>query len=285
MRFANIVGRAHLHLGEDRYVDIAEASGGAFPVEPSGCLDRWSEVSSWAAAFEETDADVRRYDAGMLGSPVPDPRQIFAVGLNYAKHVEEMGLAGSLSVPLTFAKFPSSITGPVGELVLPADTVDWEVELVAVVGRPAHKVSAEDAWGVLAGLALGQDYSERVGQMAGTPPQFSIAKSYPGFAPLGPVIVSIDEFRDRDNIALACTINGRQVQSASTRQMIHSIPRIIEHISSICPLRPGDLIFTGTPDGVGMGRTPTQYLKHGDVIVSSSPEIGELRQVARQNAA
>src|SRR5690606_10051176 len=121
-----------------------------------------------------------------LGAPVGRPGQIFAVGLNYASHAAETGLTGGVETPLTFTKFRSSITGPRGQLILPSDTVDWEVELVVVMGRHAYQVPEDDAWEFVAGLTLGQDLSERTGQMQGQPPQFSLAKSYPGFAPLGP---------------------------------------------------------------------------------------------------
>src|SRR5690606_24643304 len=121
-------------------------------------------------------------------------------------------------------------------------------------------------------------------QMQGQPPQFSLAKSYPGFAPLGPHLVTADEFADLDDIPLECRLNGKAVQSGSTRNLIHSIPRLIGHYSSICPLPPGDRTFTGTPDGVGMSRKPPVYLHDGDELVSSSPQIGQLVQRCRRAA-
>lgn len=282
MRFATIDGRGHLQVGPDEYVDIETASGGRLPSDPMSCIERWPDLRQWFDSEEHTFGAVVHASPAELGPPVPAPSQIFAVGLNYALHVAETGLAGDASAPLTFTKFASSITGPQTELTLPTDTVDWEVELVAVVGRSAHQVPVEQAWSVLAGVTLGQDLSERTSQMAGTPPQFSLGKSYPGFTPLGPVVVSLDELDDVDDVALECRLNDEIVQSASTRQMIHSIPQLVAHYSSVCTLRPGDLIFTGTPDGVGMGRVPPVYLRDGDELVSSSPQIGLLRQSCRR---
>lgn len=282
MRFANIAGRAQIQVEADRYVDIEHASGGRLPSDPMECLRRWDEVRAWADLAHWADDAVRAEAADALDAPVPLPSQLFAVGLNYALHAVETGMDAPQTTPLIFTKFASSITGPRGELELPGDTVDWEVELVVVIGKGGHRITADDAWDHIAGLTLGQDYSERTLQMAGTPPQFSLAKSYPGFAPLGPVLVTSDEFADRENISLDCVVSGTVVQSGSTAQLIHTIPALVEFLSSVTALSPGDLIFTGTPDGVGMGRSPQLYLKDGDVVVTSSPEIGTLEQRCRQ---
>lgn len=281
MRFASIDGRSHLNVGPGQYVDVATASGNSLPSDPHECLLRWEELKGWAATRRWTASEVTEAADSRLDPPVPRPRQILAVGLNYAQHAEETGLRGNDIAPLTFTKFASSITAPVSDLRLPSPTVDWEVELVVVVGREARHVAVDEAWDAVAGLTLGQDLSERTSQMAGNPPQFSLAKSHEGFAPIGPHMVTTDEFPDLDDITIECRVNDRLVQQGSTRQLVHSVPELIAYYSSICTLYPGDLIFTGTPDGVGMGRTPAEYLRDGDELVSESTHIGTLRQRCR----
>jgi 2-keto-4-pentenoate hydratase/2-oxohepta-3-ene-1,7-dioic acid hydratase in catechol pathway len=177
--------------------------------------------------------------------------------------------------PLTFTKFPSSIAGPSADIPLSGELVDWEVEIVAVVGRACSHVPVEEAWDVLAGLTLGQDVSDRLVQMTGTPPQFSLGKSFPSYAPIGPALVSIDSLADPDDIALWCDVSGERMQDSRSANLIFSIPTLVAYLSSICPLEPGDLVFTGTPDGVGMARG--RFLTPGDVVVSGAVGIGELR--------
>ena len=156
--------------------------------------------------------------------------------------------------------------------------VDWEVELVAVLGRPAHRVAAADAWSHVAGLTVGQDISERVLQLAATPPQFSLAKSYPNFGPVGPCLVTVDEFEDPDDLELGCSINGSTVQKGRTSDMIFGVAEVIERLSAVLPLAPGDVIFTGTPAGVGLGRAEPRWLQPGDELVSYVSGIGEICQ-------
>jgi len=148
--------------------------------------------------------------------------------------------------------------------VLPPGQVDWEVELVAVIGRHGHRVSREQAWDYVAGLSVGQDISERVLQLSGAPAQFSLGKSYPGFAPIGPVVVTPDELLDKDDLELGCSINGEQVQKGRTSEMVFSVPELVSRLSAVTPLLPGDVIFTGTPAGVGLGRSPQRFLAAGD---------------------
>lgn len=283
MRFATAGGRAHVNVGPEQYIDLAKASDGLLPSDPQACLERWNDVVSWAAATAWSKDQLVTLPDSALDAPVGAPGQIFAVGLNYSAHAEETALTGNTQ-PLTFTKFRSSIAAPRGDVGLPTDTVDWEVELVAVIGRHAHHIPEAEGWSVVAGLTLGQDLSERTGQMTGQPPQFSLAKSYPGFAPLGPHLVTLDSFENLDDIALECRVNGEVVQSGSTRHLIHSIPELISFYSSICPLSPGDLIFTGTPDGVGFGRQPAIYLRDGDELVTSSPQIGQMVHRCRRAA-
>jgi 2-keto-4-pentenoate hydratase/2-oxohepta-3-ene-1,7-dioic acid hydratase in catechol pathway len=259
-------------------VDVARASGGRLPPDVPTALGRLDELADWAATAPPTGPDwsaARRVSTVELGPPVPNPRQVFAVALNSRPHAAEAGFTPPAD-PLVFTKFPSCLTGPVTSVTLPAGTSDWEVELVAVVGRGGHRIPAERAWEALAGLTLGQDLSERVTQSRGVPAQFSLGKSFPGFGPTGPVLVTPDELPDE--VSFECSLNGETVQTGRSSEMIFSVAELVARISAVCPLLPGDLIFTGTPAGVGNRRDPPRYLRPGDVLVSRAGGIGELRQ-------
>ncbi|MFE7421152.1 fumarylacetoacetate hydrolase family protein [Rhodococcus sp. NPDC057529] len=276
MRIANVQGRLAIRT-ESGWVDVNSASSDRFSVDPQAVYARWDEFCEWAQDVP-ADAVAREVGAAELGSPVPAPGQIFAIGLNYDEHAAESRMDTPTAHPPIFTKFNSCITGPVGSIKLPADGhIDWEVELVAVIGRRAEKVSAADAWSYIAGLSVGQDISERRLQLAASPPQFSLAKSYPGFGPIGPWLVTPDEFADPDNLELGCSINGETVQKGRTRDLIFTVGQLIEQLSEVLPLMPGDAIFTGTPAGVGMGREPQRWLQDGDELVSYVEGIGEMR--------
>jgi 2-keto-4-pentenoate hydratase/2-oxohepta-3-ene-1,7-dioic acid hydratase in catechol pathway len=254
-------------------LDVERASGGRFGSDPQAVYEDWDAFAGWAASADFAGAEP--YDAGALGAPAPRPRQVFALGLNYAMHAREAGLELP-PMPLTFTKIPSCITGPDALVPVATDRVDWEVELVVVIGRTAHRVSADHAWGHVAGLTVGQDLSARDIQMLGSPPQFSLGKSFPGFGPTGPWLVTPDELSDPGDLAIACAVNGERVQHDRTSSMLFSIPETIARLSAICPLLPGDLIFTGTPAGVGNRMDPPRYLAPGDELVSTIEGIGSI---------
>lgn len=282
MRLANHDGRAVLVLPgtDDKAADVATASAGAFGPDLQGIYDRWDAFVSWAAEADLV-ADVV-LDRTRLGSPSPRPSQVVAIGLNYADHAAETGFEPPTDLPPVFTKFASSITGPYGEVSLPeGGHTDWEVEVVAVIGKQAHRVSAEEAWDHVAGLSVGQDLSERILQFVGQAPQFGFAKSYPGFAPIGPWLVTLDEVPDRDDLALGCAIDGQVVQDGRTSKLIFSIPRTIAKLSEVITLRPGDVIFTGTPDGVGLGMQPQRFLQPGETLRTWVEGIGEMEHTFR----
>jgi 2,4-didehydro-3-deoxy-L-rhamnonate hydrolase len=275
MRFANLAGRFAVHT-EAGALDVERVSAGRFGPSPDAVFERWDEFTAWAATAELAGGDT--YDQHDLGSPSPTPRQVFAIGLNYREHAGESGYAAPVGEPPVFTKFPSCIVGPHADVRLPSDgTTDWEVELVVVIGRTARNVSREDAARYVAGYTIGQDLSERKLQSAAVPPQFSLGKSLPGFGPVGPVLVTLEEFADPDDLALCCSVNGETLQQGRTRDMIFSVPELIAKLSATLPLRPGDLIFTGTPAGVGIGRKPPRFLRPGDELVSRIDGIGEMR--------
>lgn len=272
MRLANVHGRWHI-LTASGGADVAKASAGRYPADALGLLDRWAEFRDWASAADL--AGVAPVDAADFCAPVPGPRQVFAIGMNYRDHADETGL-GVPPAPSTFTKFPTCIVGPTAEVALPPGDVDWEVELVVIMGRTARRVPAERAWDFVAGLCVGQDLSERRMQLTPPSPQFSLGKSHPGFGPTGPVLVTVDELENPNDLVLGCILNGEEVQKGRTRDMIFPVPELIARLSAVVTLLPGDLIFTGTPAGVGLGRKPPRFLSPGDVLVSYIDQIGEI---------
>lgn len=273
MRLVNLAGRAGLDVN-GHFVDLEQQSQGRFSADPMDALRDWASIRTWADERSEAEAGPL-IDADELGPPVPRPTQVFAIGLNYRDHAEEASLPIP-ETPMVFTKFPTCLTGPNADVPLTGDRVDWEVEQVVVIGREASCVSQAEAWDFVAGMTAGQDISDRRLQFASKPPQFSLGKSARGFGPIGPALVSLDEFADPDDIALHCWVAGERMQSSRTSNLIFSVPRLIEYISSYCVLLPGDLIFTGTPGGVGSVREPRRYLAEGELIESEIEGIGRL---------
>ena len=278
MRIANLSGRLVLVSADGSgAVDVERASAGRFGPDVQAVYDRWTEFTGWAA-----DADLSGaapFALEDLGAPAPLPRQVLAIGLNYSEHAAESGFAVPDAPTVMFTKWASCLTGPVTTVELPTGGhTDWEVELVAVIGERAWQIDQADAWGHVAGLTVGQDLSERITQSAGPSPQFSLGKSLPGFGPMGPWLVTVDELEDPDDLELGCAIDGESVQKGRTRDLIFSVPAMIAKLSHKLPLLPGDVLFTGTPSGVGLGRNPQRFLQPGEELVSSISGIGELRQ-------
>jgi 2,4-didehydro-3-deoxy-L-rhamnonate hydrolase len=236
----------------------------------------WPQLSDWAAGRDLGDG--RPFLPGELLAPVPAPRQVFALGLNYRDHAAESAVEPPTE-PMVFTKFVTSLTGPAGTVALPSASVDWEVELVVVIGRTASRVPADRGWTYVAGLTVGQDLSDRALQFADSPPQFSLAKSYRGFGPIGPYVVDPGEVPDPDDLAIACSVNGEPMQSDRTSSMIFGVGEIVARLSRVVPLLAGDIIFTGTPAGVGFARTPPRYLRPGDELVSRIEGLGEMTHI------
>jgi 2,4-diketo-3-deoxy-L-fuconate hydrolase len=273
LRLANHDGRAVLVLG-DEVADVAAASGGGFGPDTSALYDDWDAFTAFAGTVTAATGEL---DPTKLRNPVPRPRQVFAIGLNYRSHAEESGLAAP-DVPATFTKFPASLAGPYDDVELVGDAVDWEVELVAVIGRRADRVAEADGWAHVAGLTVGQDISDRTLQFAAGM-QFSLGKSRRGFGPLGPWVVTTDELADPDDLALGCSVDGETVQDARTGDLIFGVPRLVAELSAVLPLLPGDVVFTGTPAGVGMARRPPRALRPGQVLESWIDGIGTIRNL------
>jgi len=273
VRIANGNGRLKL-LIDDGAVDVEEASAGQFVADPQAAYERFAELQTWA---DSVSGPTEAFDRATAGPPAPAPRQVFGIGLNYRDHAAESGVKAP-DIPLVFTKYPSSFSGPVSQVELPDGSVDWEVEVVAVIGRTAHRVPVEQAWSYVAGLTVGQDLSERVLQRSGPAPQYGLAKSYPGFSPMGPALVTPDAIDRPDDLELGCEVNGVTMQHGRSADMIFPIPELVSYLSGIVTLYPGDVIYTGTPPGVGMGRTPPVFLQPGDHLHSYVTGLGELDQ-------
>lgn len=210
-----------------------------------------------------------------LHAPIRPPR-IFAVGLNYASHAAESKMAVQ-KVPTVFMKLSSSVVGPDTPVILPkiSSQPDYEAEFAVVIGKPGYQIPASDWQQYVFGYTIVNDVSARDIQLATS--QWTLGKSFPTFSPLGPAIVTADEISDPHALDISLTINGETLQSSNTRDLIFKLPTLIEHISSLTPLEAGDVISTGTPEGVGLGRNPQRWLKPNEEMIVTIEKIGKLR--------
>lgn len=213
-----------------------------------------------------------------LGPPVAGVGKLICVGLNYHLHAEEAGMAAP-DEPVLFCKATSAIHGPNDTIILPKGSAkaDWEVELVAVIGKKANYVEVDDALNHVAGFCLGNDISERAFQLEGTG-QWLKGKSCDTFAPIGPWLVTRDEMADPNGLDIWLEVNGKRYQDSNTGLMMFSVAEIISFISQFMSLLPGDLVFTGTPPGVGLGQKPPVWLQAGEELHCGITGLGEQRQ-------
>jgi 2-keto-4-pentenoate hydratase/2-oxohepta-3-ene-1,7-dioic acid hydratase in catechol pathway len=210
--------------------------------------------------------------------PVLDPQKILCVGLNYADHAKETGATPG-DEPVIFCKLPTTLTAPEAPIELPPESneVDYEAELVVVIGREARRISREASWDYIAGYSCGNDVSARDWQKNKPGKQWLLGKSFDTFAPLGPWLVTPDELADPGNLPIELRLNGTVMQQSSTNQLIFSIDYLVSYLSHVCTLLPGDLIYTGTPSGVGFARKPPVFLQPGDVVEVEIECLGTLR--------
>lgn len=215
------------------------------------------------------------------GSCIARPSKIVCIGLNYARHAEESG-AKIPTEPIIFFKATSALVGPYDELIIPknSEKTDWEVELAVIIGKKASYVDEAEAMDYVAGYAVHNDYSERAFQLE-RGGQWVKGKSCDTFAPVGPYLVTADEVADPQNLRLWLSVNGQKFQDSNTSDMIFNVKYLISYLSQFMTLLPGDIITTGTPEGVGLGMQPQVYLKPGDVVELGIEGLGEQRQVAR----
>lgn len=241
----------------------------------TGGLERLRE---WAS---EHEPDLKPLPAGVRwASCVCRPSKIVCVGLNYRDHAAESGMELP-SEPVLFFKSTTALCGPYDDLVLPLNSVktDWEVELAVVIGKKAKHVPESQAYGFVAGYCVHNDYSEREFQLE-RGGQWVKGKSCDTFAPLGPYLVTPDEIVDPQRLRLWLSVNGRRMQESSTSQMVFQVPFLVSYISRFMTLLPGDVISTGTPSGVGLGRTPPVYLSESDTVELGIEGLGLQRQKA-----
>jgi 2-keto-4-pentenoate hydratase/2-oxohepta-3-ene-1,7-dioic acid hydratase in catechol pathway len=212
--------------------------------------------------------------------PVPAPEKILCIGLNYRDHAIETG-SEIPTLPVVFSKFNSALLGHGGQIALPAisKNVDYEAELVVVIGKSARNVSTDEAMDFVFGYTCGHDVSARDWQKGRPGGQWLLGKTFDTFAPVGPCVVTKDEISDPGNVRVRMHLNDETVQDSTTDQLIFDIPSLISHLSSFMTLKPGDLIFTGTPPGVGAARNPPVFLKHDDHCVVEIDGIGKLSNV------
>jgi 2-keto-4-pentenoate hydratase/2-oxohepta-3-ene-1,7-dioic acid hydratase in catechol pathway len=272
MRVGNLRGRAVL-LSRDmtRGLDLETASGGRFGPDPMLALANWDALRAFAGGVELSGA--AEVDVAALGPCSPRPRAVFGIGLNYRDHAAEAGLPVPKE-PLVFTKFPSCLVGPSSDVVVFGDRVDWEAELVVVIGKRAESVGEGRALEYVAGFCCGQDVSDRKLQFASQPPQFSLGKSRATFGPIGPAIVTLDELATPLDLAITCDLDAERMQTSRTSQLIFGVPELVAYLSRHCELLPGDLIFTGTPGGVGSVRK--RFLKPGETIRTQIEGVGAL---------
>ncbi len=268
-------GRTRLGVvGESGVIDLAAAAPD-LPVSMTGFLEAGADA---LAAARRARAPVLPLDAVQLEAPVMHPRKIFAIGLNYADHVAESGQQKPAH-QIWFSKAPTAITGPHADVLKPAvsDFLDYEAELCFVIGRRARHVPRGRAGEVIAGYCCGNDVSVRDWQLRTG--QFTIGKSFDTHAPIGPWLTTADELGDPHDLEIKCFVNGRERQSSNTRHLIFDCFAQVAELSQAMTLEPGDVIFTGTPGGVGGAMKPPQFLKPGDRVRVEIEKLGALENV------
>jgi 2-keto-4-pentenoate hydratase/2-oxohepta-3-ene-1,7-dioic acid hydratase in catechol pathway len=211
-----------------------------------------------------------------LHAPLPRPPRIFAIGLNYQKHAAESNMQVQ-KVPTVFMKLSSTVIGPDASIVLPklSTQPDYEAEFAVVIGKPGYQIPLASAMDYVVGYTIVNDVSARDIQLSTS--QWTLGKSFPTFTPLGPAITTADEIPDPHALAISLTIDGETLQSSNTSDLIFKIPELIAYLSSITPLEAGDIISTGTPEGVGLGRNPKRWLKPNEEVIVAIEKLGQLR--------
>ncbi|MGD9863675.1 MAG: fumarylacetoacetate hydrolase family protein [Pseudodonghicola sp.] len=268
-------------LTGDAVVPVAALAPDA-PQEMTALIAAWDSVAPQLAGAAGSDAAIA-LDTVTLAAPVAAPQKILAIGLNYADHVEETGMA-TPTQQVWFCKQPNAVNAPMADIELPkaSDQLDYEVELVAVIGKGGRHISAADAPNHVFGYAVGNDVSVRDWQMKTA--QWMLGKSFDTHAPFGPAIVTADEIGDPHRLAIKSFVNGELRQNSNTKHLIFTVWDQIAELSQAMTLQPGDLIFTGTPGGVGLAMKPPSFLKAGDVVRCEIEELGAIENTVAPEA-
>lgn len=264
------------------YVDLA-AVDASLPKSLKALLAEERGIGRAAAAMQ-SGLEQGRFVEGTMRAPIPHPGKVICIGLNYRDHAAESGMDVPAE-PVCFSKFSHCVIGPGAPIVLPsvATKVDYEAELVAVIGRECKNIVAADARAYIAGYMNGNDISARDWQLGRPGGQWLLGKTPDTFAPTGPFLVTADEIADPHQLAISLRLNGQTMQESSTRQLIFGVDQLLEFLSKLITLEPGDLIFTGTPPGVGMARKPPVFLKPGDEVEVAIERLGVLKNPVQAN--
>ena len=246
-KLANIEGRAALVDGEN-YYDLETISNGKFNNDTSNALTNLVGLSELSEDLSKSEPTGLLHDV-KIDAPISAPKNCYAVGLNYRNHAEEAGM-DIPSVPMVFTKHTTCLVGPNSTIEMRSDHVDYEAELVVVIGHPGKDILKDNAWNHVAGLCVGQDISDRTVQFSSKPPQFNLGKSFDTFGPMGPYLVSPDSLQNKESLQIECKVNQEVRQKDNTNDLIFDIPSIISYLSEIVTLNTGDVIFTGTPGAV-----------------------------------
>ena len=270
--FANINDRSALVQGK-AFFDLSTITNGAVSSDPMKAIQNSDLLHHYATQLDDYESSGLIAEANVC-APIPRPRNSFGVGLNYQLHVEEAA-SKTPNTPMVFTKFPSCISGPTDDVIMRSDECDYEGELLVVIGKDGKDIAKEEAWSHILGLSVGQDFSDRGVQYKDHPAQFNLGKSFDTFGPTGPHLVSTDSFADPNDLEIVTTVNGDVRQRDRTSNMIFDIPTLISYISSITSLAVGDIIFSGTPEGVGFRNG--SFLKDGDIVETTIEGIGTMR--------
>jgi 2-keto-4-pentenoate hydratase/2-oxohepta-3-ene-1,7-dioic acid hydratase in catechol pathway len=265
-------------LHQDAMVDLGRADPAlpscpkAFLAAGPALIERAERLLASGRPLPQPAAPVR------LLPPIPSPEKVLCIGLNYSDHARESG-AQPPAEPVLFNKFPTAVAGHEAPIVLPrlSREVDYEAELVVVIGRGGRHIPVSEAAGHVAAYCCGNDVSARDWQLRKPGGQWLAGKSFDGFAPCGPWLTTAEEVPDPGNLRIQLRLNGRVMQDSSTAQFIFPVEKLVSYVSDICTLSPGDLLFTGTPPGVGFARKPPVFLKPGDVVEVEIERLGVLR--------
>jgi len=259
-----------------RYVDL-QAADPSLPNCPKALLSLADGLTRAQVARDKGEKE-GLFVEGKLLAPIPKPGKVICIGLNYRDHAEESGQPIPTE-PVCFGKFSHAVVGPEATILLPrvAEKVDYEAELVVVVGKRGKNIPESEARGYVAGYTNGNDVSARDWQLGRPGGQWLLGKTPDTFAPIGPYLVTADEIADPQQLSIQLRLNGETLQNSSTKELIFNIDHLIAHLSQLMTLEPGDLIFTGTPPGVGAARKPPIFLKAGDVAEVEIAGLGVLR--------
>ena len=275
MRLANYAGRATIVL-DGHAIDVEQASGEQLGSDPMLLSDLANHDALRAIAAAVTPIEWPLLDEALLGAPVPRPPKGFGVALNYRQHALESG-RDLPTEPHLFGKTDNCVCGPFDEIVIPAGLthIDYEAELVIVFGRTCKGATREDAWSYLAGVTAGQDISDRAEQFRPPVKQFTIAKTYDTFGPIGPYLVTADELANPDSLELVGRVSNEEMQRTNTNDLIFDVPALVVWLSRYITFNAGDLLWTGTPGGVGEARG--RFLHDGDVVETELEGVGIMR--------